>query len=555
VLVAAGAALLAVVLVVGLVGLLRRPDDATRQRFLQAVSALDTAPAVRYRQTLAGGAGSDVTATSGGEATGSVTLLGQRFGLLRAAGRTYVKTPSGLLPGGGSGSAAAAIAGRWVTGGALADSLPSADYPTPAELGQRLRDAVARTSQFPRAGDAVSVNGTTAWRAATPAGDLYVSAQAPYRVVRLVSSGGGGPTFHSLRRGTGDYFAYARAPRAPVPLATGQLDFPAVSDADVDGAFRELISQSGTLDTAVDTNFAFKLQGNGAFIGCGVASCTVVETITSSFSSTTAKPPPAVDAEMTVTMTGEGAPVGGCAATGSLPSNGTGQLSCTNTSPAWIAFYQRASRTPGLHPYAAQVVVLARAVSGAMVDSLIQKLLDEQEAYQRRAAPSRAPSATTSGTGKCDRVNRPAELTHAESAAERVSAAYSRPGFRTQNQTVAVLAVCVISTGQMRYYVAGRVDLEARQKVVAAGVQPPLKIVPNPGNALHAEPAAIGAAKADAAASPVNPVAIYATNPFCRDDPNCKTMIDNEPGSELQTPAAPRREVRAATFDAGTVWR
>lgn len=92
--------------------------------------------------------------------------------------------------------------------------------------------------------------------------------------------------------------------------------------------------------------------------------------------------------------------------------------------------------------------------------------------------------------------------------------------------------------------------MEAAQ---AAAAQP-ARVVPKVGSE-HAEPAAIARAKADAAANPLSPIAIYSTNPFCRaDSADCLDMVQQEPGSQTVGPQGREKLSRSAIFNPGIVW-
>jgi hypothetical protein len=170
-----------------------------------------------------------------------------------------------------------------------------------------------------------------------------------------------------------------------------------MSPTDVDTAYRELVVQTHKLDTAFDTSFQFAMQGQAAFTGCGPGACRVTATLNTSFIGRNATPRSTADADMVVTMLGDGAPAGGCTARGTLPVNGTGQMSCINVSSAWSAYYARAATTPGTHVHVANVVVTARVMTEVLIAELIRKLQEENQRYleeqeQRGNPPSARPS-------------------------------------------------------------------------------------------------------------------------------------------------------------------
>ncbi|GLY05717.1 hypothetical protein Acsp01_60960 [Actinoplanes sp. NBRC 101535] len=598
--------MLAVLVVAGMAVWKVTGNDAgssTREQFRQAVAAVAAAPAVRVQSPQLAGSVSDMTVLRGGALTGTLTVAGLDVGVMRVDGRTYIKMPEQLSGGPATalGGGLDGVAGQWVTGGTSAGltSAGARSLVTPQELGAALSAQVESTAVFPDVEETTMVGTEQVWKATAPSGDLFVSTEAPHRVVKYAPAGVGPsvppipalPTFPTMPSGRpltslpalptlpdlgGIYGQALRAPTVPVkaPVAGASLqemDFPKLSDAQVERTYRDLVAQVGKLTDAVDTSYQFDVKGTAAFTGCGPASCTVTQALTTSFSSTNMEAPKQVSVDVTATMTGDGAPVGGCTSSGTVPVNGAGTLRCTNVSAAWSAFWVRASTMRGAHVYTAQVRAVAKAVTtakikqiqGDLLDELAEILADQKATGQPSVAvsaktsgrPSAAPTVVPSQSGgsKCDSVNRQAELAKAEESAEKVMDGYSRQEFRTINQTVAVLAVCNVKTGRVFSYVGGRIDLEDEQRAVAIGAG--LLPVDNPNDAVHAEPLVITEAKTDAAAVPVSPIVIYASNPFCGEDKeNCKELVASEPGAQIVAPVKPKRKSRAAIFTPGIVW-
>lgn len=545
--------------------------QTTREQFRAAAAAMGAAEAVRLLGAPVGGASTDLTVLKGGQATGTVSLGALKIDVLRVDERTYVKMPAMMLPGGGDQGD---LANRWITGGAGTTALVDGSLTTPAALGRQLSDAVERTDSFPAVTDTVDDDGTRAWRATTPAGVLTVSADSPHRVLRLVPAASAPslpalpgipslPSFPSrpslrplpslppLPDLPGGFLRAELTPPRRAPAALGALTFPA---PDVEKTYATLIEQARQLTGAIDTSYRFDLKGKASFRGCGPGSCTVAQMVTTTFSSKNVETPSSIAVDVTVTMTGDGRPVGGCKTARTAKVNATAALSCTNVSPAWRAFYVRARATRGVHVYAAQVRVVAKATTKAKVEKSIDQLRKLLELYRSQQENQPQPSAqpsTSSNTNKCDQVNRNAELARARTKGDNVAKAYSRPEYQGLNQTIAILVVCVVKDGSLYDYAAtGGVAMEAAQ---AAAAQP-ARVVPKVGSE-HAEPAAIARAKADAAANPLSPIAIYSTNPFCRaDSADCLDLVQQEPGSQTVGPQGREKLSRSAIFSPGIVW-
>lgn len=435
-LVAGVAGALVLVLAVGLtIWFVARPSGQ-RTPFIEAIEALSVAEAVHYKTRLPGGLDADLTVVRGGEATGRLNVGGIEIDLLRINDRLFLKPPAALLaPINPDKHAATMLAGRWMTG---VDGLttvtagPVGPVRTGSDIATQLRAAIDRTKKFPSQPGKEPLRGEAAWMASTDAGNLYVSVAKPHRVIRLETAGGSGstpppvpslPALPPLPSGPGlpplpslpsspalssmlsAFGLHARGPGRPakapaVPSITlGPLDFAPMTPDDVNTAYLELIAQIGTLDTAIDTSFRFTLQGQAAFSGCGPGACRVTAALNTSYVGRNAAPRRTVDADMVVTMLGDGAPAGGCTAKGSLPVNGTGKLSCVNNSPAWNAYYNRATTTPGTHVHLAHVVATATAVGQAFLEAARRKTLADHEKYmkeqaQRRNTPTRSTKCT-----------------------------------------------------------------------------------------------------------------------------------------------------------------
>jgi restriction endonuclease fold toxin 9 of polymorphic toxin system len=324
-----GAGLVAVLLLLGgLAGALAlvrsQQQRADRAPFDIAVSNLAVAPAMEYRiSTGAATPALDVRIGRHGEAVGTGTVNGQQFRYLTVGGKTFIQPPAGMLAGLAGSSPAAALQGKWVTGGALGAATPGAatQLPSPIQLASRLQAALGRTSTFPAASDpGTTVDRVPALRASTPSGDLYITRNAPYRVLRLAP--GHAKNHNAL---FADRFA------AQPDLSGGDsLDVASMSPDQVAGFYGDLVKDTGQLSSAVDEDIQFQLNGS-ADLSCSVGGCQVTAHVTANVTSTNPRARITggqVGAQLTGTVLVEGRPAGGCAAAATLPLNGAGQISC-----------------------------------------------------------------------------------------------------------------------------------------------------------------------------------------------------------------------------------
>lgn len=337
--------------------------------FRAAVSALATAPELHYRRTVAGVGPVDVHVTSHDEVVGTATSDGEQYQLLQVDGTLYVKPPADGLPGVDNKSETAALHGKWLSGTVVDDLLRpvSSQIMTPLQLGSRLLAALSnRTTTYPLAGaTGTLLDGVRVLRATTPAGVLYVTARAPYRIVRLAPAPKRrakpsptrtkGPLFslgtvpavdardaaysvHSID-GAAPASAAPSAPGDPgaVPDASG-TDFMPEQPGDIDDTYQQMESDTKELSDAVDSDLHFALKGDGS-ISCGGGGCHVTATVTNSISAGSADATitgGSVRAQLTANVTIEGKAAGSCAESGELPLNGTGSISCTDTAAGGV---------------------------------------------------------------------------------------------------------------------------------------------------------------------------------------------------------------------------
>jgi len=197
-------------------------------------------------------------------------------------------------------------------------------------------------------------------KAGLPAGDLYVTKDAPHRVVRFAAKGGPPnlpslpslpslpplPSFPSLpklpslpplptlpplpsRPASQSLFPLYKvlAPDDPDGLS---FDLTPASPADFDQTFQDLHDNAQQLGSAVDANVQFTLQGN-ANVACSPAGCIVTATVTNQVIGTgkTTVIGAQVTAEMTATVFLNGRSAGICVSPPTpVPAGGTGQLTC-----------------------------------------------------------------------------------------------------------------------------------------------------------------------------------------------------------------------------------
>ncbi|MDI2130637.1 hypothetical protein [Yinghuangia seranimata] len=330
-----------------------KPDD-TRQFFLKSMDDLAALPALHF-----GGKESERTVTGRGDEVGTATIDGTKVPVITVDGTTYFKPTADMVKAVRPDLPPTALADRW-----MADTVgltgTSYGWAAPPSLAALLRGAVNDAKTFPAKADpGTTVGSTPAYKATTPAGDLYIAKDAPYRLLRFdPSQGDDDPGASSTAPGTsaparagpartgyagpyaGPHSGPHAAPRAFTLSTTraaaparaegddSELDMNPVTGPDFDRDVDALIDSTKQLGSAVDPSL--KLNGS-ADVQCGAGGCTAVAHVTPTLVSgapegTSVGP---IDAQMTATFTIAGTPAGACETAGVLSLGQSSDLSCS----------------------------------------------------------------------------------------------------------------------------------------------------------------------------------------------------------------------------------
>ncbi|MGI8627297.1 MAG: hypothetical protein ACR2J5_12115 [Geodermatophilaceae bacterium] len=397
-------ALVMVLVAAGITTWLLWPPKHNRAPFDQAVKNLAAAQGVRY-QSSTGGVAWDVRVTANGELVGSMTVVGKKLGLLTVGGKTYVKSPDGLIPGAASSIRPSALRGKWVTGDTGSSGAVLAQAMSPAKLASNLRGALARTKRFPTVDDpGTQINGTAALKASTPAGDVYVSKNAPHQVLRFVPADRAKlrlPPLPKMPSLVGSQYRAAVHGPSPPPSPSSEpssepdgMDVDPMSPEEVDDAYEALQDSAEQLSDSVDASIDFQLRGGAATISCGPGGCTVTAAVTNSVSVTGGTiAGGTVSAQLTATMIINDLPAGSCANVAPLPLNGAGSIACQNPA-AGAVFVQadaaakaraEASAAPGTtYTWTIDSRAQVEIVASAQVN--VKKLVEDLENNRDHAA-------------------------------------------------------------------------------------------------------------------------------------------------------------------------
>ncbi|QXV58766.1 SON protein [Amycolatopsis sp. TNS106] len=380
-----GIAGLVLVLLAGLTTWLLWPSKGDREPFEQALAGLSSAPAVRNSTSGVGGMiKTDVKTTAHGETSGTMSFQGKKIDILVVGGKVYFKAPDGMLPGamadaGGTDE----LKDRWITGEDALFGPALQQFESPEKLAARLRAALDRADEIP--GDQnETVRDVPALKASTPAGDLYVSKEAPHRLLRYsVKMPGGIPSMPGSES------------RPPIPSGAGlgESDVDALSPQETDAVYEDLTTNTKKLSGAVDTSVRFDMDG-AATVACGSSGCTVTANVSNSASASSGgKVSGKVNATMTANVTIGGRAAGSCRESASLPLNGSASISCVNGGAGSVfssveaekkADAEARSRASGGVPVQyriesiASVAVLAEAIGQVEITRLVDELTERR---------------------------------------------------------------------------------------------------------------------------------------------------------------------------------
>jgi hypothetical protein len=408
---------------------------AGRAQFDEAVDRLAGAPAVGYTTSVLGGMLElEVDVTRDGDALGTAGMAGVELDLLVVDGTTYFRAPEGAIPGMEVDVSGSAFVGRWVTGGPVVGSMPA--LMTPDSLAGSLRDALDATDDFSAPDDLDSeIGGTPAHGVRTPAGDLYISEEAPHEVLRFVPLGAGGggdgdgqpslpslpslPSIPSPPTSAGLLHPASQGRHQPTPTTTEEdpddpgteepgespgLPLPEGSEPGLNPAFDQIdvdpmaedvsmiedlndlhdqmVEAVEQLNEAIDAQIQFRLQGN-ADVSCS-AVCTVTANVTNQVTGgEESVAATQVTAEMTASITVDGATAGSCASPPTqVPVNGSSTLSCVSPeagAQAQAALARKRAAAQGRGGVVTVTItgtaqVAARAVAPEQVERLVADL-------------------------------------------------------------------------------------------------------------------------------------------------------------------------------------
>ncbi|HEX5401723.1 MAG TPA: hypothetical protein VFX16_05410 [Pseudonocardiaceae bacterium] len=340
------------------------PVLSASQTVVQSIGDLAEAGVLHYRGALTNPNGKqialDVSVTATGEAGGTLTVGGQQGSMVVVDGVLYVDAPAQFwsLLSGDPGSEADAVGSRWVKVPSVTVGIDIGVSLRPNAFAEFLSEQVDGTIDDPLTDQpTTAVHGVKA---------LHIDV--------------GNSTIDIATTGTHGVLHVA------VPAGLGRAQQVSLDVADVSGSeagiYQDLNQQAKQLGTAVDTSVDIE-QGGQSWGNCTAAACSVVVTFTNAS---------LVATKVVVSgkWTGDGQPTGTCrAVVGPVAAGKPATAACTNSSPQWTSFFDRAHATPGQHPY--EVDWTAEALAAPLN---LARLAGEAAAA---AKPATADPARTTG--------------------------------------------------------------------------------------------------------------------------------------------------------------
>lgn len=403
-----------------------------RSPFYGAMVALAETPMIGYQTSMDDGAISlNAVVTSQDEMTGTVQLDGEQFGILVVGGKTYVKPPADLLAADtGQDPVAGAVKGKWITGGAAEEELGTAtsSLDTPVKLAQQMLAALndSGTVWPTTETKATTVDGMPALTATTSAGQIVVSRDMPYQVLKMVpaSSASASTSVNPTSFASIPAMAQLADDAAAGTLTSnGETDFSKSFGKNyIDSEIAQMENQFKDAKNAVNADITVTKQGSLAE-SCGGSGCKLTATVSVSASSSSAKTQiegGTVTAEMDAQVEINGTPAGDCEGSGTLPVDGSGTLECFDAAAGPVFEEQEAqakaqaqaeSEAEGGAEVQYEVDYTGEAFVTAVVElqvaELVQQVQQEQQADD--AAPD--PYAVSSPSGQVEVPVQPSEDT------------------------------------------------------------------------------------------------------------------------------------------------
>jgi hypothetical protein len=313
----------------------------TEEATSAALAGFAESAAVRYQGTLAASDGTeltvDVTATSGGEVFGTVTMgLGASIVVLDKT--LFLKGSPEFWSAmatrfGVTSSDGTALGNRWVKLPTVLLGVDFTDVFTPDVVAQTAGKA-KKDADKELTTKTTTVGSVAALEVPVDGGTVYLAKDAPHGVVSIAI----------------DEIGSAENTKAK-DVAVSVVD----ASANVNKIYTDLATMAkNELGVAVDALTSIT-QGNNRFDACGAPSCTIAVDVTNPSKK-------AVRVHLKADWTGDNAPLGSCEQISEPVAPGaSATMSCAINSPQWVSFFQRANSVPGTHPYGAVWTALALA--------------------------------------------------------------------------------------------------------------------------------------------------------------------------------------------------
>ncbi|MET7334514.1 DddA-like double-stranded DNA deaminase toxin [Nonomuraea sp. NPDC005650] len=381
-------------MVISILGRLPTPssrDSASKPAesapFTSAVADLSGLPAAHYVGAMSdrsGRIGLDIKVTSKGSASGTLTVKGQKIQLITVSGRTFIKADAAYWRQNGATKALSKeYAKRWARTSKDTIGTDLLKVFSPPELAKWVGLAAGRPTS-PN-GPVTKIDGVETRKVVVPFGTVYVTAAAPYRIVRIESGGGGSPSATPRIRGT----RYSSTARLGWRLDDFALDVvvDAMRGEDARAHINNLRKRVKVLKSAVDLSVRLDVQGRGRLSPCGNSGCTANFTLQSR---TNAGSPYVkigrITVDVVITVWLDGALAGNCRKHVTMPPNGTVDVSCRVSYNASTTRGHRVNAEYNAFaqaPVKAEIPVMVKALD-AEYDS-VPVLLPEAELGRLRA--------------------------------------------------------------------------------------------------------------------------------------------------------------------------
>lgn len=360
--------------------------DQVAAQLGDAATNLSHTPGARYIGTVTSTTGDkiqvDIKTTNNGSLYGTLIQDNEKFGVLTVDNGTYLKASKSFWSEHGvPDHVIDEYTKRWVKVPDNELGISIQKLLAPSLLGQQLRRE-ASSHQF-ISGPETTFKGVKVRRVDTPQGTLFVTIEAPQRIIHIETTPASIFTTPPVTEEIVPVLFQATASDAD--NSSYGLDVSNLPPPQIDDLYKQLQDTVQDLKNSIDSQVQFALNGSITLAPCTSFGCTANLIISNSVLSNSpylqASQP--VTASITVNFTLDGSPIGGCPdMVKTMPPNGSTAVECS------VSYSIPPAENPTMHTVEATAFAFAQAIISADIPRIIDDLKKEQKAIPQCPVPN-----------------------------------------------------------------------------------------------------------------------------------------------------------------------